>query len=141
MFLGKPIIEYSISAARNAGIFDEVMVSTDDLEIAEIAQKLGAQVPFIRSVENSDDFSTTSDVLSEVISQYESRGEKFDYACCLIAEDPSLRSVEDWPAIEHPDRQGTARYNRQPNNSPSNRNDEIAYPLPHTCPTGLLRFQ
>ena len=68
-FLGKPIIAYSIEAAQASGIFDEVMVSTDDVEIAEIAKKYGATVPFFRSEETSGDFATTADVLKEVIEK------------------------------------------------------------------------
>ncbi len=66
-FLGKPIIDYSIEAALNAKIFDEVMVSTDDEEIAEIAKAAGAKVPFFRSAETSSDTATTADVLLEVL--------------------------------------------------------------------------
>ena len=69
-FLGKPIIAYSIETAINSGLFDEVMVSTDDSEIANISIKYGAKVPFIRSKKNSDDFSTTPDVLLEVLDSY-----------------------------------------------------------------------
>ena len=70
-FLGKPIIAYSIEAAINSKLFDEVMVSTDDPEIAEVAVKYGAKVPFLRSKANSDDFSGTGDVVHEVLKQYE----------------------------------------------------------------------
>ena len=75
---GKPIIEYSIKAALEAGIFDEVMVSTDDEEIAEISKKAGANVPFYRSAETASDFATTADVLKEVLKEYEKRGKMFD---------------------------------------------------------------
>ena len=67
-FLGKPIIAYSIEAALSSGLFSEVMVSTDDNEIAEIALKFGATVPFLRSELNANDFATTVDVLKEVES-------------------------------------------------------------------------
>ena len=69
-FCGKPIIAYSIEAAFASKIFTEVMVSTDDPEIADIAIQYGAKVPFLRSNETSDDFSTTRDVLDEVIATY-----------------------------------------------------------------------
>ena len=62
-FCGKPIIAYSIEAALGAGIFDTVMVSTDDEEIAEIARGCGAEVPFLRSSETSGDFASTADVV------------------------------------------------------------------------------
>ncbi len=82
-FCGEPMITYPIKAAIKSGLFSEVMVSTDDEEIAEIAQKNGAQVPFLRSKENSDDFSTTSDVLKEVLAEYKKIGKSFEHACCL----------------------------------------------------------
>lgn len=82
-FLGKPIIAYSIEAALKSNLFDEVMVSTDDTEIAEIAQKYGAKVPFMRSKENSNDFATTMSVLQEVMESYKMRGQLFENVCCI----------------------------------------------------------
>lgn len=87
-FLGKPIIEYSIEAALSAGIFDEVMVSTDDEEIAGIAKKAGAKVPFMRSAEAANDFATTTDVIGEVLKQYKETGVEFDFACCIYPTAP-----------------------------------------------------
>jgi pseudaminic acid cytidylyltransferase len=87
-FLGHPIIKYSIDAAIYAGIFDEVMVSTDDREIAELSVKLGAKVPFLRSEKNSDDFAGTADVIEEVLLEYIKRGASFDYACCIYPTAP-----------------------------------------------------
>ena len=87
-FLGKPIIQYSIEAALQAGCFTEVMVSTDDLEIAEIALSLGAKVPFIRSAETSNDYATTADVIFEVLNEYNNRGETFDYCSCIYPTAP-----------------------------------------------------
>ena len=69
-FCGKPIIAYSIEAALNSQCFDEVMVSTDSEEIANISREYGASVPFLRSEETSTDFATTADVISEVLSSY-----------------------------------------------------------------------
>ncbi len=89
-FLGKPIIAYSIKAALESGCFDEVMVSTDDAKIAEIAKEYGAKVPFFRSAENSDDFSTTRDVVKEVLKQYGEQGMQFDYACCIYPTAPFI---------------------------------------------------
>ncbi|WP_338351344.1 pseudaminic acid cytidylyltransferase, partial [Nonlabens tegetincola] len=92
-FLGKPIIAYSIDAALNSKLFDEVMVSTDDEEIAEIAMKYGATVPFYRSEENSNDHATTFDVLKEVIEEYKLRYKKeFKYACCIYPTAPFVTS-------------------------------------------------
>ena len=79
-FCGRPIIAYSIQAAKESGVFDTVMVSTDSEEIAEIAKKEGAQVPFLRSEATSGDFASTADVIVEVLQQYEDRGEHYDVA-------------------------------------------------------------
>ena len=87
-FLGKPIICYSIEAALSSGIFDEVMVSTDDEKIAEIAKKSGASVPFMRSDKTSDDYATTDDVLMEVLETYEQNGKTFDYMACIYPTAP-----------------------------------------------------
>ena len=73
-FCGKPILAYSIEAAIASGVFDTVMVSTDDEEIAEIARKYGAEVPFFRSEKTANDYATTNDVLLEVLEEYEKRG-------------------------------------------------------------------
>ncbi len=87
-FLGKPIIAYTIEAAIASNMFDQVMVSTDDNEIAEIAKKYGAMVPFMRSEKTSNDFATTADVLNEVIDEYKKLGESFEYMCCLYPTAP-----------------------------------------------------
>ena len=87
-FLGKPIMAYSIEAALESGLFDEVMVSTDDEEIAKIAKEYGAKVPFLRSEATSNDYATTNDVLLEVIDEYEKRGEVFDHGVCIYPTAP-----------------------------------------------------
>lgn len=84
-FLGKPIIAYSIEAALKSGLFEEVMVSTDDAEIAEIALEYGAKVPFLRSEKTANDFAATFEVIEEVLLQYKTIEKKFDYACCMYA--------------------------------------------------------
>lgn len=89
IFHGKPIIEYSINAALKSGLFDEVMVSTDDYEISKIALNCGASVPFFRSQKNSDDYSTSYDVIEEVLNKYENR---FNYVCCLYACAPFVNA-------------------------------------------------
>ena len=99
-FLGKPIMAYSIEAAIKSGIFDEVMVSTDDEEIAEIAKKYGANVPFFRSEKTSGDFATTNDVLLEVIDEYEKRGETFDYGVCIYPTAPFVTPEKIKDAME-----------------------------------------
>lgn len=82
-FCGKPIIAYSIQAALDSGLFDEVMVSTDDPEIAEVAKKYGASVPFYRSAETANDYASTGDVLREVMDKYREMGQEFDYMSCI----------------------------------------------------------
>ena len=87
-FLGKPILEYSIEAALGADCFQEVMVSTDDEEIARIARHAGAQVPFMRSENTANDYATTADVILEVLESYERIGKKFDQVCCIYPTAP-----------------------------------------------------
>lgn len=93
-FYGLPVIAYSIKMALSIGCFNEVMVSTDDDEIKAIAIKYGAKVPFKRSKKNSNDFSTTSDVLKEVIESYELKNQYFDYACCIYPTAPLIREQD-----------------------------------------------
>lgn len=93
-FLGKPIIAYSIEAALQSNLFDEVMVSTDDEEITAIALQYGATVPFMRSTETANDFATTMDVLNEVLTKYKDLGQTFDYVCCIYGTAP-LISIDD----------------------------------------------
>jgi len=87
-FAGKPIIAYSIEAALKSELFDVVMVSTDDPKIAEVAKQYGATVPFYRSDANSGDFSTTVDVLLEVLDYYGEKGIIFSEACCIYPTAP-----------------------------------------------------
>ena len=82
-FLGRPILDYTVQTALESGSFDEVMVSTDDAEIAEAARKAGAQVPFLRSAATSTDQSITLDVIREVIGNYRAAGREFDLFCCI----------------------------------------------------------
>lgn len=89
-FMGKPIIAYSIEAALKSNMFDVVMVSTDDDEIAEIAKSYGAEVPFMRSEETSNDFATTADVINEVLSRYQKKGTLFDIVACIYATAPFI---------------------------------------------------
>ena len=91
LFLGKPIISYSIEIALKSKLFDEVMVSTDDEEIAHIAKEYGALVPFFRSKKNSNDYATTLDVLLEVTNEYRSRGINFNNICCIYPTSPLIK--------------------------------------------------
>ncbi len=91
-FCGKPIIAYSIEAALQSELFEEVMVSTDSSEIADIARRYGASVPFMRSKSTSGDYATTEDVLLEVIRQYKDTGIWFDTVCCIYPTAPFVTS-------------------------------------------------
>lgn len=99
-FCGKPIMAYSIEAAVNSGEFDTVMVSTDDVEIAEIAKKYGAEVPFFRSEKTSDDYATTNDVLLEVLREYEKLGETFSVGCCIYPTAPFVTAERIREGVE-----------------------------------------
>ncbi|MPW36240.1 pseudaminic acid cytidylyltransferase [Vibrio sp. B1Z05] len=88
LFHGKPMIAYSIQAALNSGCFDKVIVSTDDAEIAEMAKMCGAEVPFVRPSEFSDDFSTTAEVMRHAVEWCIEQGFAPNYVCCLYATAP-----------------------------------------------------
>jgi len=90
-FLGEPIISYSITAALKSELFSEVMVSTDDDEIAATAKRYGASVPFLRSADNSDDYATTLAVIREVLDVYTSLGQVFKEVTCLYATAPFVK--------------------------------------------------
>lgn len=92
-FFGKPIISYAINACKESGIFSEIMVSTDDNEIAEIAKKYGANVPFMRSERTSNDIAITYDVLEEVLTNYKNIGKEYDYVCCVFPCVPFLTGI------------------------------------------------
>lgn len=89
-FCGKPILAYSIEAALESGAFDEVMVSTDDEEIAVLAQRYGAGVPFRRSDRTAGDYATTDEVIAEVLEEYRKRGQEPESFCCIYPTAPFL---------------------------------------------------
>ena len=91
-FMGKPMIAYAIEACLKSEIFDEVMVSTDCAEIAEISKEYGAKIPFMRSEKNSGDFTTTFEVLEEVITEYKKTGREFGNLCCVYPCVPFLKA-------------------------------------------------
>ena len=91
-FSGKPIIAYSVEAALESQLFDEVMVSTDSEEIAAVAKQYKASFPFVRSLETSNDYATIADVIEEVITMYKEQGKVFDYVCCILPTAPFLTS-------------------------------------------------
>ncbi|MCF3107523.1 pseudaminic acid cytidylyltransferase [Niabella sp. CC-SYL272] len=90
-FFEKPIIAYAIELAVESALFDEVMVSTDDIEIAEISKKYGAAIPFLRSSQNANDFATTLSVIQEVVDQYQKSGITFHYVCCIYPCTPLIK--------------------------------------------------
>jgi N-acylneuraminate cytidylyltransferase len=91
-FCGKPMIAWSIDAARKPGLFDRVIVSTDDREIAAIAESLGAEVPFMRPPELSDDHAGTSVVIAHAIEWLRQQGMNPDLVCCIYATAPFISS-------------------------------------------------
>jgi pseudaminic acid cytidylyltransferase len=91
-FCGKPIIHYPIAVALETGLFDEVMVSTDDEEIADVAVQGGARVPFLRSAATSNDSAVTADVIHEVLRSYQQSGAEFDRLCCIYPVTPLLQA-------------------------------------------------
>ena len=90
-FCGKPIIAYSIEAALSSKLFDEVMISTDDEEIATIPIQYGANVPFLRSDENSNDYASTVDVILEVLQKYQNMDKLFTHVCCIYPTAPLIQ--------------------------------------------------
>jgi pseudaminic acid cytidylyltransferase len=91
-FNGKPIIAYSIEAALKSNCFDKVIVSTDDEEIAEVAKKYGADVPFIRPDELSNDYAGTTLVIKHAIEWLEEDNYSIENVCCLYATAPFIQS-------------------------------------------------
>lgn len=95
MFHGKPMIAWSIQVALDSGCFDEVWVSTDDEEIAEVAKAYGAKVPFLRPAHLSDDFSTTADVMAHAVKEFDKLNHAVpDYVCCLYATAPFVTKAD-----------------------------------------------
>jgi len=93
-FAGKPMIAWSIEAALNSGLFDRVIVTTDDQEIADVAKSYGAEVPFIRPPELSDDHAATIPVIAHAIDKLRAGGDAPDEVCCIYATAPFV-SVDD----------------------------------------------
>jgi len=93
LFCGKPMIAWSIDAARAAGVFDAIVVSTDDEEIAEVARATGAEAPFRRPAELSDDHTPTVPVIAHGIRWLEAERGPVDFACCIYATAPFLQPL------------------------------------------------
>ncbi|MGY2905023.1 pseudaminic acid cytidylyltransferase [Bradyrhizobium sp. URHC0002] len=92
MFCGKPIIAYSIAAAQQTGLFDQVVVSTDDEEIASVAREFGATTPFTRPKEIADDFTGTNAVVKHAVAWFNSQSNDVTHACCLYATAPLVQA-------------------------------------------------
>lgn len=107
-FCGKPLIAYSIETAINSQLFERIIVSTDDQEIAEVAIQYGAEVPFIRPSELADDFTGTGDVVEHAIKTLQSQGQKYDYLCTIYATAPLLNTehiIEGYTKLKNSDAQ------------------------------------
>ncbi len=91
-FYGKPLIAYSIEVALSSKLFDRVIVSTDDEEIATIAKEYGADVPFLRPKVLADDFTGTEEVITHALNYLKEKGEEYDYACTIYATAPLLQA-------------------------------------------------
>ncbi|MCF7800161.1 pseudaminic acid cytidylyltransferase [Candidatus Babeliales bacterium] len=99
-FCGQPIIKYSIDAALKSNIFDEIIVSTDDNQIANFAKNNNTHVPFLRSKKNSDDHATLAEVILEVLFEYSNIGKNFDYFCCILPTAPFINTKKILDSFE-----------------------------------------
>lgn len=139
-FCGKPILAYSIEAALQSQLFDEVMVSTDSQEIADIAIEYGASVPFMRSEATANDFATTNDVLVEVFTEYEKRGQKFDEAVCIYPTAPFItaKKLQDAVRIMEEEKADTltpvVRFSFPPQRAFVIREGSLEYQFPEYAP-------
>lgn len=93
-FGGKPMIEWSVAAALESGCFDRIVVSTDDEEIAETARRAGAEVPFMRPPQLSDDYTGTIPVIRHAVEMVSAAGIQVTQACCIYATAPFLQAQD-----------------------------------------------
>lgn len=91
LFHGLPVIAYAIKAAKESGVFSEVFVSTDDEEIAEIAESFGAAIPWMRQKDLSDDYATTVSVIQDAVNKLKSSLSDIEYVCCIYPATPLLQ--------------------------------------------------
>lgn len=106
-FHGRPMLSYSIAAARDSGVFDRIIVSTDDAEVADIARDYGAETPFVRPPELSNDHIGTNAVVGHAINWFRQKGIAYDATCCVYATAPLLdaeRLKEGWEKLNQPGR-------------------------------------
>lgn len=100
LFCGKPMIAYAIIAAQKTGLFDHVVVSTDDIEIAEVAQQWGAEVPFMRPPELADDYTGTVPVIAHAIQALQQKYQDINYVCCIYPATPLIQETDIKAALE-----------------------------------------
>ncbi|MGL5258787.1 MAG: pseudaminic acid cytidylyltransferase [Lachnospiraceae bacterium] len=140
-FCGQPIIGYSIQAALESGLFSEVMVSTDDEEIAEVAKSFGANVPFLRSKENADHFATTAAVVKEVLECYKEMGKEFTQVACIYPTAPFVTSktlIEAFDKMEEVDTTAVfpvVKFSFPPQRGLIDKNGYISYQYPEYAST------
>ena len=94
MFCSKPMIAWSIEAAIASELFDRIVVSTDDYEIAEVAIAYGAEVPFMRPTKLSDDYTVTAPVISHAINWHQAQGLMPELVCCIYATAPFISVID-----------------------------------------------
>ena len=94
VFCGKPMIVWSIEAAQQSGCFDDIIVSTDNDEIAQVSQAAGASVPFMRPAELADDFTATTPVIAHAVAWHNANRQTVDNACCIYATAPFLKAKD-----------------------------------------------
>jgi pseudaminic acid cytidylyltransferase len=99
-FVDKPMIAHSILAAKASDVFDRILVSTDDEEIGEVARQWGAEVPFKRPAELSDDHATTVDAVAHTVDWLLKMGTDVSFACCIYATAPLIRPQDIAGALE-----------------------------------------
>lgn len=100
VFAGKPMIAHSIECALSSGVFDRVIVSTDDAEIADVARRFGAEVPFVRPPELSNDHAGTTAVVGHAVGWLQTEGVKISAACCIYATAPFVRASDLRQALQ-----------------------------------------
>lgn len=102
-FCGKPMIAWPIIAAKATGLFDRVIVSTDDSEIADAARDWGAEIPFVRPAELSDDYTGTTEVIAHATRWFSDQGVPLSAVCCIYATAPLIQAddlARGWHALQ-----------------------------------------
>ena len=99
-FFGKPMLAWSIEAAIKSRCFDQIICTTDDDEIANIAQEYGAETPFVRPKDLSDDHIGTIPVIAHAVEYLQSNGNKIELACCIYATAPFIQPIDLQNSLE-----------------------------------------